>query len=257
MQTRQLFSFLALGATLAFFSSCTRSSDEVWDDTKSAGRYWKNGMHALAGDERQSRQVQCRSDFDGIEDESSDVTGQYQDYDYNSPNADYQPEAAEPEFIPLQEQASGELDTGNSNRPPREIPGERGSSVPGIEGFCHPDMIPETRGIFRPIYFAYNCSLIKGQENMQTLHRIAEYLRSHPRVCVFIEGHTDERGPQSYNLALGVRRSNTVRNALIQEGVNPDNLFTISYGMERPAVIERHEAAWSQNRRAEFKVYAR
>ncbi|MFI5344134.1 MAG: OmpA family protein, partial [Chlamydiales bacterium] len=110
---------------------------------------------------------------------------------------------------------------------------------------------------FRTIYFEYDSSLVKGQANLQTIHRIADYLRSHPNVYVFIEGHTDERGPQAYNLALGSRRANEVRNLLLSEGVNPNNLFTISYGKERPLIMENHEEGWSKNRRAEFKVYVR
>ncbi len=82
-------------------------------------------------------------------------------------------------------------------------------------------------------------------------------MRFHPNIYIFIEGHTDERGPQAYNLALGSRRANTVRNLLINEGVDPDRLFTISYGKERPVILERHEEGWAKNRRGEFKIYER
>jgi peptidoglycan-associated lipoprotein len=58
-------------------------------------------------------------------------------------------------------------------------------------------------------------------------------------------------------LALGSRRANSIRNALIKEGVNPDNVFTISYGKERPIAFENNEEGWSLNRRAEFKLYIR
>lgn len=82
-------------------------------------------------------------------------------------------------------------------------------------------------------------------------------MRSHPNTYVFVEGHCDERGPEAYNLSLGAKRGNAVRNLLINEGVDPDHIFTISYGKERPLVFEHHEEAWAQNRRAEFKVYNR
>ena len=118
-------------------------------------------------------------------------------------------------------------------------------------------MIPQLAGIFRPIYFEYNSSLVKGGQNLQTIHAIVDFLRYQPHFYLFIEGHTDERGPQAYNLALGSRRANAVRNLLISEGVNPDHLFTISYGKERPVILEQNEAGWAKNRRAEFKIYER
>jgi len=99
--------------------------------------------------------------------------------------------------------------------------------------------------------------MVKGEQNLQIIHNIADFLRKHPNIYIFVEGHTDERGPQAYNLALGVRRANAVRNLLISEGINPDNVFTISYGKERPVILERHEEGWAKNRRDEFKIYER
>ena len=142
-------------------------------------------------------------------------------------------------------------------QPPRETPGEMGSSIPGIEAFRDPSTHPQLASVFRSIYFEYNSDLIKGPENFSTLHQIADYLRSHPNVYLFIEGHTDERGPDAYNYALGLRRANTVRNRLLNEGVNPDRVFTITYGKDRPVVLEKHEEGWAKNRRAEFKIYDR
>src|SRR5204863_3856415 len=126
-----------------------------------------------------------------------------------------------------------------------------------IQAFLDPSTNPQLAGIFRPIYFDYNSDLVRGPQNLQIVHNIADFLRTHPNMYVFIEGHTDERGPQAYNLALGARRANAVRNLLINEGVDPDHLFTISYGKERPLVMENHEEGWSKNRRAEFKIYER
>ena len=118
--------------------------------------------------------------------------------------------------------------------------------MPGIDAFRDPSTIPQLAPIFRPIYFAYNCDMIKGQQNLETVHMIVDYMRYHPRLCVFIEGHTDERGAQAYNLALGSRRANTIRNLLIANGANPNNLFTVTYGKERPVVLESHEEGWSK-----------
>ncbi len=64
-----------------------------------------------------------------------------------------------------------------------------------------------------------------------------------------VEGHADERGTREYNLALGERRANAVKNYLVAVGVSPSRVTTISYGKEQPAVLGATEAAWAQNRR--------
>jgi peptidoglycan-associated lipoprotein len=254
---------LSIICSLSILQSCTRTSDDVWDDTKSAGRHLQRGAKAIVGCHDNSRQVRCRSDFEGIEDQCANYDSCYQDFDYQN---QFQPQFMQPEepidqsydFVPLQDPANNDLAMGDYlARQPRETPGEPGSSIPSIQSFQDPSTIPELAGIFKPITFEYDSSLVKGPANLQTLHQIAYYLRSHAYVYVFIEGHTDERGPQAYNLALGARRANTVRNMLISEGINPDNLFTISYGKERPVMMESHEESHAQNRRVEFKVYAR
>ena len=139
---------------------------------------------------------------------------------------------------------------------PKETPGDPGSSIPGIEAFRDPSTNPQLSGVFRNVYFEYNSHLVKG-ENADVVRRVADYMRGHPNTYVFVEGHCDERGPEAFNLSLGARRSNGVRSMLVADGVNPDHIFTISFGKERPLVMDHHEEAWSQNRRAEFKVYER
>jgi len=253
--------FLTFGLTSCLFlQSCTRTSDDVWEDTKSAGRHLQRGAKAMVGCHGDSRQIRSRSDFEGIEDQYCEPEGSYQNYDYQCQDTMYnysEQEQPEYDFVPLEDQANEMAMADYLSRQPRETPGEEGSSIPGIQAFQDPATIPQLANIFNIIYFPYDSSLIKGQANLQTIHQIASYLKSHANVYVFIEGHTDERGPQAYNLALGSRRANTVRDFLINEGVNSDNLFTISYGKERPVVMENHEEGWSKNRRAEFKVYAR
>src|SRR3546814_1813584 len=69
-----------------------------------------------------------------------------------------------------------------------------------------------------------------------------------------IEGHADERGTREYNLALGDRRANAVRDYLVALGTNPARLSTVSYGEERPAVLGSNDSAWAQNRRGVFVV---
>jgi peptidoglycan-associated lipoprotein len=78
----------------------------------------------------------------------------------------------------------------------------------------------------------------------------AAWLKSHDDVNVIVQGYCDERGTREYNLALGERRANAVKQYLVSQGVEESRISTISYGKERPAVLGSNEAAWAQNRRA-------
>lgn len=91
-------------------------------------------------------------------------------------------------------------------------------------------------------------------EGRETVEALAAWLNSRQGVTLTIEGHADERGTREYNLALGERRANSVKDYLIALGINAGRLTTISYGEERPAVPGSYEEAWAQNRRAEFVV---
>lgn len=82
-----------------------------------------------------------------------------------------------------------------------------------------------------------------------TLARQATWLKQYANRTITIEGHADERGTREYNLALGERRANSVRNYLVSQGVAANRVKTISYGKERPVALGHNEAAWSQNRR--------
>lgn len=76
----------------------------------------------------------------------------------------------------------------------------------------------------------------------------AQWLTSYPSVKMIIEGHADERGTREYNLALGARRANAVKDYLVSLGVDPSRMTTISYGKERPVNPGSTESAWAQNR---------
>ncbi len=86
-------------------------------------------------------------------------------------------------------------------------------------------------------------------EATATLDRQAAWLKQYKAVTITIEGHADERGTREYNLALGERRANSVKNYLTALGVEAARVQTISYGKERPQVVGSNEAAWTQNRR--------
>ncbi|OYD80342.1 MULTISPECIES: peptidoglycan-associated lipoprotein Pal [Azospirillum] len=86
-------------------------------------------------------------------------------------------------------------------------------------------------------------------EARATLDRQSSWLKQYPNVTVTIEGHADERGTREYNLALGERRANSVKNYLVAGGINASRVKVISYGKEKPAVLGSNEASWAQNRR--------
>jgi peptidoglycan-associated lipoprotein len=87
-------------------------------------------------------------------------------------------------------------------------------------------------------------------EGRSVLDSQSEWLMRYPAVTITIEGHTDERGTREYNLALGDRRANSVRNYLESRGVSGTRMTTISWGKERPAADGSSEEAWAQNRRS-------
>ena len=86
-----------------------------------------------------------------------------------------------------------------------------------------------------------------AQEQLQAQ---ASWMKQYSSVSLTIEGHCDERGTREYNIALGERRAQAMKNYLIGLGVGAGRLSTISYGKERPAVLGSSDAAWGQNRRA-------
>ena len=112
------------------------------------------------------------------------------------------------------------------------------------------------RGFSPDIYFDYDESSLTD-DTRDKLSRNADLLKSNARFSVTIEGHADERGTNEYNLALGERRANAVRDYLTSLGVAGDRLRTISYGEERPVCTETAESCWSQNRRVHMIITGR
>lgn len=89
-----------------------------------------------------------------------------------------------------------------------------------------------------------------GTEARRILEKQAVWLKKYRVVTITVEGHCDERGTREYNLALGERRANSVKDYLVALGVSADRIRTISYGKERPVALGSNEAAWAQNRRS-------
>ena len=104
-------------------------------------------------------------------------------------------------------------------------------------------------GVKDRVFFATNKSSLTSASR-ETLRKQATYLRKNKKLNVTIEGHADERGTREYNLALGERRANAVKDYLMTYGISGKRISVISYGKERPVNTESSPLAWSQNRRS-------
>jgi len=111
------------------------------------------------------------------------------------------------------------------------------------------DLFAQLQG--RVVNFDFDRSEVKS--NFYAIIKLnADYLAANADANVTLKGYCDERGTREYNLALGERRANAVKNALIAEGVSPSRIRTISFGEEDPVNPAHNEAAWAENRRVEF-----
>src|ERR1700761_7702401 len=99
------------------------------------------------------------------------------------------------------------------------------------------------------VFFDTDSSDLSDQARA-TLDKQAQWLNNYNRYSFTIEGHADERGTREYNIALGARRAETVREYLASRGIAPQRMRTISYGKERPVALCNDISCWSQNRRA-------
>lgn len=113
---------------------------------------------------------------------------------------------------------------------------------------AHPKAGPESAYDNRVVYFDFNRSVVKS-EFFPMLRRQAEYLNNHSEQHIMLEGYADERGTREYNIGLGSRRAAAVRKFLLLQGVDADQIKTISYGEAYPADPAHNEAAWAKNRR--------
>jgi len=99
------------------------------------------------------------------------------------------------------------------------------------------------------VFFETDSSELTPQARA-TLDKQAQWLQQYHRYAFTVEGHADERGTREYNIALGARRAQTVRDYLAARGIEPSRMRTISYGKERPVALCNDISCWSQNRRA-------
>jgi len=129
------------------------------------------------------------------------------------------------------------------------IPGEAQPSA----GFGETISEGRTSAPMLPIYFDFDRSNIR--DDMKTrIENDAKFLLDHPEVKIEIQGNCDERGSNEYNLALGERRAKSAQAYLVNMGVSPDRIRTVSFGEEKPLDPGHNEKAWAKNRRDDFVI---
>ena len=129
-----------------------------------------------------------------------------------------------------------------ANKPADQTAGAGGPATPGSQQ----DFVVN---VGDRVFFESDQSSLTPQARA-TLDKQAQWLVRYSQYSFTIEGHADERGTREYNIALGARRAQTVREYLSSRGVNPQRMRTISYGKERPVAVCDDISCWSQNRRA-------
>ena len=104
-----------------------------------------------------------------------------------------------------------------------------------------------------PIYFDFDKSNVRDDQKERLVGNSA-FLKANSNMKITIEGNCDERGTNEYNIALGERRAQAAKKYLVNLGVSSDDLYTVSYGEERPLLYGHDELSWSQNRRDDFVI---
>jgi peptidoglycan-associated lipoprotein len=136
----------------------------------------------------------------------------------------------------------------NTAPPPVQPPPRQSAPAP-VTSSIMPGSAEDFRvNVGDTVHFALNQYNIEDSDKA-VLGRQAAWLSRYPAVRVTVEGDCDERGTREYNLALGARRANAVKEYLVSQGVSTGRLETISYGKERPLCTDSNEACWAQNRR--------
>jgi len=146
--------------------------------------------------------------------------------------------------------AFGLVVAGCATKPPPEAPK---APPPVVEAPKAPSIIPGSAEDLRvnvgdTVHFDYDKYAVLDADKA-TLQRQAAWLAKYPNIKVTVEGHADERGTREYNIALGARRANAVKEYLVSLDVSAARVDTVSYGKERPICTESTESCWAQNRR--------
>ena len=125
----------------------------------------------------------------------------------------------------------------------------------GDTGMTGAESMPtETPTGLEAVYFDFDSAAIRGDQRPTLQANVGAVNQHADWKTVVLEGHCDERGSEEYNLALGERRANSVKQYLIDSGVSGARIDTVSFGESKPAAPGHDESAWKWNRRADFKV---
>ncbi len=207
-------------------SSCQNNATTVWEDTKTMGRYLHRKGQLLWKDDVDSRMIESADEFTGPQEE---------------------------EYVPLKDADLKTQFADLSVPQPKAVPGAIGSPVPGIDQFVKP--AAHLADLFQNLHFNTDEHTLRSRGDYTTIEKIAAHMKKNSDLYVFVAGHCDERASEAYNLALGTRRANSIRNLLVKRGVNPNHIYTISFGKEMPADLGHTAESWAKNRRVEFKIF--
>ncbi len=219
-----MFQIFSLAFLFILASSCSRNS-QTWEDVKTAGRYMQRGVDSVLGKGYESRMLSSGDEFYGPFDD---------------------------DFIPLSSSdLRGSFASDAAMPQPKASPGQFG--IPNLDSFYAP---PDSlKALFGAIHFDTDQHSIREREETASLINLANYLKQNPNVYVAIEGHCDERASASYNMALGMRRANSVRSFLVKHGADLNRIYTISRGKEQPLALGHAPEDWKINRRSEFRIF--
>ncbi len=131
--------------------------------------------------------------------------------------------------------------------------GGDGTAIVDSQPMTVMEQLEQTEGALsnRTIYFEFDSAKLTS-ESVDILETHGNFVAGNGEVSVRLEGHADERGSREYNIALGDRRAQSVRRVLLFQGASSDQVETVSYGEEKPAVSGHDEEAWGMNRRVEL-----
>ena len=142
-------------------------------------------------------------------------------------------------------------DAGTSTSGASGTPGASGTTMPGTSATGNPLRDPRNPLSRREIFYEYDSFTVKD-EYKPLLEAHANYLKQNRNARIKVEGNTDERGSREYNLALGQKRSESVKRVLTLLGVSDAQIDTVSFGEEKPRNSASSETAYSENRRCDL-----
>ena len=151
--------------------------------------------------------------------------------------------------VPVEDKSGSSVSSTPDSSTP--VSNEAKSSVAPVSTVSSENLAAGPSGVSKIIYFDYDSFVVKS-EFQSAIEGHAQFLKNNPRAKVSLEGHTDERGGREYNLALGQKRADAVRQSLSLLGVSASQVESVSFGEEKPAAQGNDEAAFSKNRRTEF-----